>query len=662
MSLVHLARAAAAMAVIGIGLPSLTHAGDLVGGTTPQAVSQHHEHGGVAIDFTLAPALGALRAGGDALATVRISDARTGLPLSGVRPRAWIARRPSEMLATETECTDKVRALSGGLLSTRADVDLNSYRVLTLNHDKTISVINPQVAFGATKLENLIVLPAVGADWVLAKDRDRLFVSLPEADAVAVIDTVTRRLVATLSTGTGSRPHRVAIDERGRVWVGLDGVAAVAVIDAGAASADPSKLPLTRIETGSGLHHIVLPPESHYAFVSNSSANTVSVIDTASLTRKADVAVGAAPVALAFGAAARAVYVASLNDAAITVIDADRPLASARGEAPRRIDVGRGTVAIGFEPQGRFALVVNQIASQITVIDSADGHVVGQSSVVHEPDQVSFTERYAYVHALGSEKFSLLDVAELQHGRIAPLDIQAGRQRPDSEPAQIGAARMIVPTPEGNAVMVANAPDRTLYFYQEGMMAPMGTFSNYGRMPRGLLVLDHSLQERAPGTYSAAVRLPASGLFDVPVMLEQPRHIHCFAMALPRDPAAPVADNRVAVEVQRVGEPQPSVPRQRSVLRFSVTDAASGAPIEGLQDVQALVFEPPGVWQQRRQLRDAGRGVYEFDLVFPRAARYTVMLAIPSRGVHFADMAPKSVQVGVAAADDAVTATMKGTP
>jgi YVTN family beta-propeller protein len=630
-------------AAAGLGLPAVAQAD----ASTP---TQRYERGGVAIDFSLVPIEGALRAGSNALATFRVSDARTGLPLSGVRPRAWMAHRPSEMLATESECTDKVRTLSGGLLSSRADVDLNSYRVLTLNHDKTISVINPLVAFGATKLENLVVLPANGADWLLTKNQRHILVSLPDADAVAVIDAATRKIAATLSTGAGSRPHRLALDASGRVWVGLDGAAEVLVIDPVSATL------LARIGAGRGLHSLAFSTDARYAFVANSADNTVTVIDAARLEGVADVVVGTTPVALAYGAASRQLYVASLNDDTITVIDADSP------NSTRRIAVGRGVVALGFEPQGRFAIAVDQLGSRVVVIDSANDSVVGHSAVVKEPDQVAFTERYAYVHAIGSEKFSLLDLAELRNGKLAPLDIQAGRQAPANEPETIGAAAMIAPTPEGNAVMIANAPDRTLYFYQEGMMAPMGTFSNYGRMPRGVLVLDHSLREVAVGVYSTPVRLTKAGRFDVPVVLDQPRHLTCFSIAVEPDAAAPAESPNVAVTARRVDASTATVARQRATLRFRVSEPATGAAVPGLRDAQALVFEPPGIWQRHVPLKDLGEGHYELDLVFPRQGLFNVMLAIPSRGVRFSDLTPNVVRVVAAPGANAATITLKDEP
>src|SRR6185436_8142912 len=69
----------------------------------------------------------------------------------------------------------------------------------------------------------------------------------------------------------------------------------------------------------------------------------------------------------------------------------------------------------------------------------------------------------------------------------------------------------IVPAPEEGAVLVANPADKMIYYYTEGMAAPMGSFQNYRRDPRALLVLDNSLAETASGVYSTTVRLGEAG-------------------------------------------------------------------------------------------------------------------------------------------------------
>lgn len=612
------------------------------------AVSQRVEKQGVAIDFSLVPVPaqpqgGNPLAGTDAIARFKVTDARTGQPLSGMRPRAWFSARHSEMVANEAECTDKIRSLAGGNLAKRADIDLNSYLVLTLNHDKTITIINPQISFNITKLESIIALPANGADWTLSKNRNFLYVTLPEASAVAVIDTTTRKLVTTLSTGETTTPRRIAIQPDGRyAWVGLDGSPQVVVIDT------LTQQIAGKVSVGGGLHSIAFTADSHFAYVTNSATDTVTAINIQKLAKVADVATGETPTAIAYSAASKLFYVAAINSDAISVIDPETL------KMVKTIRVGaRGVVALTFAPGGRYLVAANQLTDTVHVIDSATNTVSALAQVVKEPDQVVFSDRYAYVRGLGSEKFTLIDINEIKNGKLSPLDIQAGRLPPSAAPNEIGVAGMIAPTPEGNAVMVANAADRMLYFYQEGMMAPMGTFSNYKRIPLALMILDRSLTETGPGVYSAPVKLGKSGRFDVPVLIDQPRVTNCFQVTVADVPGTKNTVTGANVQVEAQFDSRQYVAGQLQALKFKITDALGKQPIHGLKDVHSLVLEPPGTWQQRRRLKESGEGIYLLEQYFPRAGSYNVLLEIPSRGVRYSDLRPTVLKIGQ---DEAKTA------
>ena len=463
---------------------------------------QRFEREGVRVEFSVEALAaekgksGTLAAGTDAVATFRLTDAASGQPLTGLRPNAWLSSRQPERAPSEGECKDKIRSFMGGLLSVRPDLDLNSYFVLTLNHDNTVSVINPHVAFSRTKLESLIVLPGAGADWVLSKNKEFLYVTLPEQSAVAVVNTVTRKLVNTIPVGEKSRPVRVALDPDGRfVWVGLDGAPRVVVIDA-----ETNRL-VGDVGVGAGTHRVAFTDDARFAFVTNSESDTVSVVDAQAFKKLADIPVGKTPVAVAYSGVGRRVYVASSDAPHVSVIDP----ASRRVVAS--VPVKRGVVALRFEPGGRYGFAVNQAENTVSVIDAATNSVVATSEVVKGPDQVTFTRNYAYVRGTGSEKFSLIELSAVEKGKVSPVDVQAGQKPPAALPGEIGVSDMIAPTPEGNAAMIANAPDMMLYFYVEGMMAPMGTFYNYKRRSGAMMVVDGILSAAAPGVYAVRVRL-----------------------------------------------------------------------------------------------------------------------------------------------------------
>ena len=423
---------------------------------------QRFEQGGVALEVSLngLDETKQLVAGSDAIAKIRISDSASGAPLPGSAPKAWVLAQRSGPLGRDVECADKVRALASGSFGAGADRDLNSYHLLTLNSDKTISVINPQISFSSTKLENLIVLPGNGADWVLSKDKKFLYVSIPGAAAIVIIDTSTRRIISQLSTGDNSAPTQIVLQPDGRiVWVGLDGSGEIVAVDTS------NNAMAGRIKVGNGLHKIVFSADSRNVFVSNSSDDTVSIIDSAKMQSVATLIVAKTPVALSYGSVSHLVYAGGINAEIITAIDADARRIVAE------IPVKRGISVLRFEPTGRFAFAINQLESNVSVIDSATSTITSQVQVVDDPDQITFTRRYAYIRGLGSEKFTLLDLNEIRAGKAAPVDIQAGPLAPSVLPEEIGSASMIAAAPDGSSVMIASAPDATIYYYQEGMMA-----------------------------------------------------------------------------------------------------------------------------------------------------------------------------------------------
>ena len=601
---------------------------------------QRFEQNGLAVELAIRPldstrGNGDLQAGHSATVDVSVTDAKTGAPVLGVRPRAWITGRPSEMIADETACADKIRPLVSGRLGSRAEIDLNQYVILTMNHDKTISVINPQVDFSITKLESLVTLPGAGADWALSQDSSVLYVTMPDEAAVAVIDTRTRKLLRTVATGAGSRPGRIQLQPDGRqVWVGLDGTAQLAAIDTAT-----HQLAAT-VPVGEGLHALASTADSRFLYVANSKSNTVSAIDAQTHTVARTIPVGETPVALTYGSIARRFYVGALNGNAITAID------PTEHRVVSTIPVAPGIVALATEPQGRFVVAANQLESRVSLIDTATNSVTVTVPVVKDPDQIAFTEHYAYIRGIESEKVTLLDLQGLRQGKVTPLDIQIGRKAPSAAAEELGIASMIVPTPEGNAVMVANAPDQTLYFYQEGMMAPMGTFSNYKRLPRGILILDRSLKEVAPGVYRAPVTFTKAGRYDVPLLIDGPRITHCFQATVQESPsgASTVTGPRRPI-VQTGFGAEPVAPKVPTTLTFTLLDAATQQPIAGLRDVQVLVFEPPGSWQQRHHAQEIEPGRYAVIQSFPHAGEYRVMVQTLSQHLRYADGVPVVQQV-----------------
>src|SRR6185436_9818643 len=397
-----------------------------------------------------------------------------------------------------TSCKHKVETFVEGSLFTRPEVNLNSYQVLALNEDATISVVDPLFGFGGSKLLAMLFLDSPGEDWALAADKKRLFVTLPDAGELAVAGTDVWKVTANLPTGP--RPRRVAFQpDQGYLWVAWEGTGKE---PSGVDVFDPRALTRAgRIITGRGAHEIAFSDDSRFAFVTNRSDGTVSVIDVSRLARLRDVRTGTEPVSVAYTAIGRAAWVTH-EDGTLVSLDGASPQPIVR----LRAEPGLGRIA--FAPGGRLGFVVNPRTDRVHILDVSRGRIVQTAQVEKEPDLVAFSDELAYVRHRGSETVLMIPLGAVgQEGAPVPVVDFPGGQKPFGQDAGPATAPGIVQAPGARAVLVANPADRVVYYYKEGMAAPMGSFANYSRQPRAVLVIDRSLKERSPGVYETVTRL-----------------------------------------------------------------------------------------------------------------------------------------------------------
>ncbi|HZI17980.1 MAG TPA: YncE family protein [Pyrinomonadaceae bacterium] len=604
--------------------PARPDAGSARQQPAPRPTPQEIVSEGIRIEFDAAPVSGeeqSLVAGRDALVRFRVTDTTTKTPLAGLRPSAWMSLREGEA-ATPEQCRERVRAFVQGSLRARPDVDLNAYYILALNQEPNISVIDPLLGFGGSKLVTLVFLRSPGADWALTSDRSKLFVSMPAAGQVAVVDTATWKVTANVEAGAKPTRVRLQPDEK-YLWVTNAGEGAagggVTVLDAATLK------PAATFAAAGGAADLAFDADNKFAFIAGGDG-TLSVVDAQKLVKAGEVKVGSRAVAVAYSPLSRAVYVAG-EDGRISVVDArTHKLLTALAARP-------GLRSVRFEPGGRYGFAVNAADSNVYVFDASTNRLLHAIAVGQSPDQISFTGAFAYVRSAGSGEVSAVrlstvgkepDVTKFPGGQLAP------NSAPDFE----AVSDAIVPAPEGNAVLIANAADKQIYFYSEGMAAPMGNFQNYKRVPRSVRVVDRSLREGPAGTYSTVIKPPRSGRYDVAFLLDSPRVVHCFRAEAAPDPAAP-AQKRTALRVEYLNDLKKVVPGRPLKISFKLYDTATGRPKDGLKDVRVLVFLAPGIWQVREFAQGAGEGVYELTVTPPEPGVYMVFVESQSQGVGF---------------------------
>jgi len=600
-------------------------------------VAQKIEREGVEVEFTIEPVdkPSEVMEAKEALVRFKINDKTTKTPLSGVKPAVWLSQR-TEGETDPKICREKVQSFLQGSLRSRPDVDLNTYFLLALNEEANISVIDPLLGFGTSKLLTLVMLKSPGEDWAQKNSEEQLFVSMPLVNQVAVVDTNTWKVVANIDAGTKPSRVRLQPDER-YLWVGND--AGVTVIDTAT-----SKV-VAQIATGKGHHEFDFSKDNRFAFVSNQEDGTLSVIDVQKLAKLKDLNIGGPITSVTFSPLGNAVYVVNSAQGSVTVVD------TRSQQIATRIQAKPGIKNLRFAPGGRWGFMPNSAENSVYVFDASTNRLAHTIGVEKGPDQLTFTDTFAYVRSTGSTEVSMIRLSTLEN-QPDIVKFPGGQNAP--EEADVDAtADVMVPAPEGNSVLLANPADGVIYYYSEGMAAPMGSFQNYRRKPRAVMVVDRSLRETTAGVYTTTTKLPKSGVYDVAFLLDSPRVTHCFSVEAKANPDVP-REKQIALRVEYLDRDRQPRAGENYKLRFKLIDTATSKAKSDLKDVHVLTMLSSATWQKRDFARSIGDGVYELDIRVPQAGVYFIFVESKSQGVSFRQLPSLTLQTAAATATNTV--------
>ncbi len=588
---------------------------------------------GVNVEFSVLPLSGAGRVTAESWAdvTFRVTDAGTGDPIKGRFPAAWmdVGEAWEAMGERPMTCKDRVATYLQGIVGVRPMIDLNSHFLLVLNRDNSISVIDPIVGItGITNLFAQVNLSRPGADWVLNDDNKRLFVSMPAAGKVALVDTEAFKVSHEIEAG--EQPMRVELQRDQRyLWVGNNAPdperSGVTVLDAQDMNA------VAFIQTGPGHHEIAFTDGDQYAYVTNRDGGTVSIIDVQALDKIAEIETGPRPMSVAYSALGNAIYVTDADAGTITVIDPDTREIRARMEA----EPGLGPLRMNRD--GRWGMAVNASTDTVFVIDASSDRLAHAISVGKQPYEVNFTNALAYVRSLGTQDVGLIPISELDGAETPPVTYIPVGQRPPGIAGEISIADSIVPAVnQAAAAYIVNQAEGTVSYYMEGMGAPMGSFRNYGHETRAIAIVDRSLSEVSPGVYRGRVKLPVAGIYDVAFMMDSPQFLHCFtAKVAPNELGTDEGAGELAVKYEindrniTIGEP--------STIRFRLEDRATGEPVGDVADVSVLYYRSDGRGRTTVPARPLGDGLYEATVEATMLATYYVYVAAPSKKLDYSD-------------------------
>lgn len=341
--------------------------------------------------------------------------------------------------------------------------------------------------------------------------------------------------------------------------------------------------------------------------------------------KMAEVPVGKGPVSVAWSAAAQRAIVLSIEDGVLSQVD---PVSA---KVTHHLVLTRGVLQSALFDGGRYAITINHQSHRASLIDLASSRVVDEVPVAQHPDQVIISREFAYVRGQSSPNVTLLNLAQARTGKLSVSTVSLGRKAPRDEAAGINVATAMALAPEGNGIYIANAADKTIYRYTEGLMAANGSLSNYARAIRGLMVLDTSLAQIDAGVFSASFAVAKAGRYDVVVRNANPALVACFVAQIDHITTSNMATqtplpNRVTVEMDASG---------RYLLRLNLQAANGTVPEDGI----LFLFAQQQGWQQRSHLRrDVKSGILSSSLQLPAhidPSQVQAMVSAPSLGLSF---------------------------
>ena len=587
---------------------------------------------GVAIELNTEPLF--LKNGGsrklvegrDAKIQFSLKDPNTGEALRGLYPAAWLDRKNPKL--GNLSCKEKIGSFLQAQVGFQPEVDLNTWYILALNHKGSISVIDPLVDSGASgMLLDLVLLDSPGEDWALSPKSRWIYVTLPAVGKVAVIDTDIWKVSTQIETGF--RPMKIALQPDNRyLWVGLDQGIEGADQPGGVSVIDPhTKQVVSKIPTGRGHHEIAFSADSRYAYVSNEKDGTVSVIDVWKLHKIKDIKTGTRPTSLAYSKTAHAVYATDSGEGNVYVIS------QANNEVTAKIEVKPEATGIRFSPDGRWGFVSDPQSKSIVIFDASSNKIAHSFTVGKGPNQVVFSDMYAYVHSVGSSQISLIKMGALsERGSIPVIQIPVGKD-PSKEMSDAITSNMIAITPEESSVVVANPVEENIFYYMEGMNAPMGSFGNFQRSPKAVMTVDKGLKETLPGLYEANIKLNNSGTYDVAFLLDNPKITHCFTVSIESDPKIKSA-RKGKIEMELLSPGKEVTVGQPLEVRVRLKDSLTGKPRSGVKDLGVQAVLAPGIWQNKVLAESKNDGEYIARFSFPKPGVY--MVSFESRSLNLA--------------------------
>lgn len=228
----------------------------------------------------------------------------------------------------------------------------------------------------------------------------RVYTANESSNTVTVLDGDAYKVIGDIDT-LNYGPHDLALSRDGKhLWVTHLANGRVSVIDT------ESRKPVASIFTGTRAHVVTLTNNNKHAWVANIADNTISIIDTSIYRILGTIPVGKGPMGIAFSRDGKFAYVSS-QDKMVNVID------TTAHQVIKQIPVGPNPHFLTLGPDGRI-WGTNTGSNDIYVIDPAINEIAATIEVGPAPQQIAFALKgtagpNAYVTVTGINKIVVVD-------------------------------------------------------------------------------------------------------------------------------------------------------------------------------------------------------------------------------------------------------------
>lgn len=227
----------------------------------------------------------------------------------------------------------------------------------------------------------------------------------PGGDTVSVVDIAAGARIGTLSCGPYRRPHGIALDGSGRLYVPSEAASRLLIAEHGEAGRFERSLPTG----GAGSHWVSVTRDGHLAFVSNMVSGSVTALFPDDPERPPlAIPVGARPEGSLLDAGEERLYVVNRESAQISVIE----VATLRALDP--IATAAGPVRICWDDRRRLLVPLYHDRSLATLDPAAPGAAT-RIALPERPVAISYDAElsWAFASTLGD--------------RVQVIDIRAGK-------------------------------------------------------------------------------------------------------------------------------------------------------------------------------------------------------------------------------------------